>query len=433
MAHQRTPRLPPRLRRPHAPPVNPTPSVSIPEILQTFAGTGAMTTPLFTVPDDWEVRWSCLRVISIGIYSADGTLVTGAAGVLRGSLYLSQGGSYFLQIDGEKTAATPTPPDAANPSAWHVIVVQVTPSPSPSPLTVFQPNYNPISGSLQPGAPAAGPNPPSPPPPVDFTDDQAGAIVRVAGDNAQGAGFLVRTPDGPFVVTALHVLANNPNLKIVAGTGTVIPILSAKAAADRDIALLAIADSGPDAPGSYLPMSTDITQSVHPGDEVLTTLFNPEDQGRSTLRGQVTEIGPDRVDYTVKPARGTSGSPVLDCQSGQVLGLATKATPVPTVDNLEATPFALRQDATRRSPHFYCLRVDAVSNWLPIDLDRFQSETGFIARFHAASQSLDSYLNPTPDGRLPDDEMAAMQALPQRSGHHQGDPSLRPDKYRLRH
>jgi S1-C subfamily serine protease len=77
---------------------------------------------------------------------------------------------------------------------------------------------------------------------------------------------MIKTPDGPAVVTNIHVIANNPNLKITTNTGALVPVLSEKGASDRDLALLAIKD----AHYSYLEMAADISQTVQPGDEVIT-------------------------------------------------------------------------------------------------------------------------------------------------------------------
>ena len=102
----------------------------------------------------------------------------------------------------------------------------------------------------------------APPPPPQLTDEQAHAVVTIKGDNAQGAGFLVHTADGFFVVTHLHLLAANPNLQIIASNGTVITTLSLKGAVDRDLAMFAIKDDH----YNYLPVATG---SVDTGDTVI--------------------------------------------------------------------------------------------------------------------------------------------------------------------
>jgi S1-C subfamily serine protease len=84
---------------------------------------------------------------------------------------------------------------------------------------------------------------------VALTTDQARAVVLIKGDNSEGTGFLVKTADGPTVVTNLHVISDNPNLKITTNTGQQITVLSLKGASDRDLAMFAIKDQN----YSYLP------------------------------------------------------------------------------------------------------------------------------------------------------------------------------------
>jgi len=56
-------------------------------VVQAFDGVNALTTPAFQVQDKWEVRWDCPDVIAITLLSPDGTIVAGASGSLKGSLF----------------------------------------------------------------------------------------------------------------------------------------------------------------------------------------------------------------------------------------------------------------------------------------------------------------------------------------------------------
>ena len=68
------------------------------------------------------------------------------------------------------------------------------------------------------------------------------------------------------MVTNLHVIGNNPNYKITTNSGALLTVVSAKAASDRDLVMLSIKDGN----YNYLDVSTDISQTVQPGDEVIT-------------------------------------------------------------------------------------------------------------------------------------------------------------------
>src|SRR5476651_436529 len=88
-------------------------------LVREFSGNGPTTTGLFKVQDRWEVRWNARQVVSVAVMSADGTLVAGAAGVLRGSLFVPLGGQYYLKIsDGTvPLPATANAPPAASTNA----------------------------------------------------------------------------------------------------------------------------------------------------------------------------------------------------------------------------------------------------------------------------------------------------------------------------
>src|ERR1700761_5011859 len=83
------------------------------DAVQEFSGTGETTTAMFTVGDRWEVRWNARQAISVAAMSSNGTLVAGASGVLRGSLFVPTGGQYYLKIT-DGTVATPPPAPSTN-------------------------------------------------------------------------------------------------------------------------------------------------------------------------------------------------------------------------------------------------------------------------------------------------------------------------------
>lgn len=228
-----------------------------------------------------------------------------------------------------------------------------------------------------------------------LTDDQARAVVLITGDNAEGTGFLIRTSDGPAVVTNIHVIANNPNLKITTNTGALVNMLSAKAASDRDLALLAIEDAN----YSYLEVSTNINRTVQPGDDVITPGNSQGGGGLLKTWGKIVEIGPERIEFNDPNYHGTSGGPVFHPRSGKVLGVVAEATKVITTDDLNKTSFASRNSATSGSMHYFGLRLDTVTAWVPIDWQRFQNESAFLDDFHQESRCLDSYLNASNNGR----------------------------------
>ena len=268
----------------------------------------------------------------------------------------------------------------------------------------FESNGVALTSPALPVAPAADSGPSNPPAPAVVTNkltaDQERAVVLISGDNAEGTGFLIRTPDGPAVVTNIHVIANNPNLKITTNSGALVKVLSMKGASDRDLALLAIQDAG----YSYLQLAPDVSAVVQPGDDVVTPGNSEGGEVMLNTDGRVLGIGPERIEFDNPIYHGNSGGPVFHTKSGKVLGVVTEAQKVDLTDALDKASFANRSSAISGSMRYFGLRLDTVPAWLAIDPRRFQTESAFLDNFDDRNKALDSYLNAPADDK-PEDNL----------------------------
>ncbi len=367
-------------------------------VVQKFDGNSSTTTAPFTVNDKWEVVWNTPMPLRITLLSSDGTIVAGTAGMFRGSFYLPKGGTYYLQVNGADNG--PTAP-------WHLSVVELGGDSQSSPSVGLNgPEMNFVPPSVQPPgntaanpaatnvlvnpAPVAAVQTPAPAAPaVNLTEDQTRAVVMIEGDNAEGTGFLVKGPDGPAVVTNIHVIAGNPNVRILTNTGAQIVVTGLKGAADRDLAMFSIQD----AHYSYLDLNTDISNSVQPGDDVITPGNSQGGEVVLNTHGTVVGIGPERVEFSNPIYHGNSGGPVFQTKTGKVLAVVTEATKVDTNNDLDKASFANHGSAITTSMRYFGLRLDTVPKWETYDLSRFLTETTFLDQFHQQSRQLDSYLN----------------------------------------
>ncbi|HEV3270672.1 MAG TPA: trypsin-like peptidase domain-containing protein [Candidatus Methylacidiphilales bacterium] len=417
-------------------------------VVQKFTGADARaSTPTFTVQDKWEVLWVSPIPINLTLLSPGGTVIAGVQGSLKGSFYQPVGGTYYLQVDRNGPASkapwnvivaevasgthltqadagpifsnfgdtgyTPpdsvlapgtivqSPPAAASPNPVPPIAASPNPvppiaaSPNPVPPTIpfASPVLNPPTVTLIPitPVPPPTPSPPSPSPSsVTLTEEQARAVVLIKGDNAEGAGFLIKTPDGPAILTNIHVIANNPNLEVTTNSGAFIKVLSMKGASDRDLALLSIQDAG----YNYLEMVPDISRTAQVGDVVITPGNSQDSATIVNTTGKILGIGPDQIDFDNPIGNRTnSGGPVFHLKSDKVLGVVTTAMKMESPDELDKASFANRNSAISNSVRYFGLRVDTVVAWVPIDSRRFQVETVFLDQFHEQSRRLDAYIN----------------------------------------
>ena len=392
------------------------------QVVQKFDGMDTnISTASFTVQDKWEVLYFSPRPVDITILAADGTVVAGFKSAFKGSFYQPKGGTYYLQINSDH-------PEMKVP--WRIVIANVSSGTTLGPSQLdgmfangADPNYAPPSSILPPGGVGQAPGsssqasatlnpfgqntppqpmapPASPAPTVKLTEDQARAVVLIKGDNAEGTGFMVKTPDGPVVITNIHVIANNPNIKITTNTGALVKVLSKKGASDRDLAVLSIQDLG----YSYLQYNTDISKTVQPGDEVITPGNSQGGEVMLNTDGKVLGIGPDRVEFDNPIYHGNSGGPIFHVKSGTVIGVVTEAIKVDTSDALDKASFASRSSAITSSMRYFGMRIDTVSAWEPIDDRRFLIETTFLDQFNHRSRCLDCYLN-APDDNRPEDRI----------------------------
>jgi hypothetical protein len=292
-----------------------------------------------------------------------------------------------MQAEEAAAAAAQNPVNTSSPAAP---AAGSTPPPSGAPATAAT-------------APAPAPTP-APAAPVKLTADQMSqAIVLIKGDNGEGTGFLVKTADGPVVVTNLHVLANNPNITISTSSGAQITPTGLKGAIDRDLAMLTIQDG----PYTYLPVTTDMANTVHTGDEVITPGNSQGGNVVLSTKGKLLALGPDRIEFDNPIYHGNSGGPVFHAASGTVLGVVTEAVKVDISNDLDKTSFQSRNSAIASSMRYFGLRLDTVPKWETYDPRRYLDETAFLDQFQKQNLALDSFLSydPKASTHTPEDQL----------------------------
>ncbi|HUB66343.1 MAG TPA: serine protease [Candidatus Methylacidiphilales bacterium] len=241
----------------------------------------------------------------------------------------------------------------------------------------------------------APPDATTPPNPNTLTPTQAGAIVLIKGDNAEGTGFLTNLDGGPVVMTSLHILADNPNLHVTTRDGQSITALGLKGAQDRDLALIPIQDNN----YTYLDVASDIRATAKPGDLVITPGNNGEGEVMLMTKGRLLGIKSEEIEISNRLDHGNSGGPVFHPQSGKVLGVVTEALDAGASTEMDKLLSQDRATGFTGRTRYFGLRLDNVPVWETYDWKRYQIETTFLDQFHYESRCLDSYLNPPSAGR----------------------------------
>jgi len=333
-------------------------------------------------------------VVSITVFSADGAIVAGASSASKGALYQPKGGNYYLQIN---RAGEPT-------SKWHVSVVQMGPGLAAGAGDVWANDAPPTSTGTGASNAASVSAPAAPSALVlrdattkaaltvsapSLTSDQARAIVLIKGDIGEGTGFLVKTADGPAVVTNNHVIRANTNLKILTTTGEQIKTLGLKGASDRDLVMIKIQDDH----YTYLELATDIAGTVQTGDAVITPGNSEGGEVMLNTKGTVLGIGPQLIEISNPFYHGNSGGPLVHAKSGKVLGAVIGGLEVHHSDDLDKASSENKDSAITTSIRYFGIRLDNVPEWDTFDWNRFLNETTFLKNFRDQSLALDSFLN----------------------------------------
>lgn len=360
-------------------------------VVTTFGGTTSQTTASFQVQDKWELQWNCPDAITVTVLSPDGAAIAGVSAKGSGTIFLGKGGKYSLQV-------TKSP---GSDEQWDISVSQVgaatktdfalTPPSTPANVAA--------TGTSTP-VPVSTPVAPTPsaatPPAADqtantgsLTAQQSHAVVVIKGDVGEGTGFLVRGPDGPAVVTNLHVLSANPNVKIYTTTGEVITTTGLKGASDRDLAMISIQDNH----YSYLELATNIAGTVQNGDEVITPGNSEGGEVVLDTKGTVLGVGPERIEISNPIYHGNSGGPIFHTKSGKVIAVVTMGAKLRPQDALDKASFANKDSAITGSMRYFGFRLDTVPTWEVYDWAQFLNQTNFISKFHDLSRCIDSFMN----------------------------------------
>lgn len=208
-------------------------------------------------------------------------------------------------------------------------------------------------------------------------------IVTITGDRTSGIGFLVKTDGGLFVFTNLHLLANNPNLKMSTADNAPLTMTGLMGATDRDLAKIAVQDGA----FSVIPLCVDVG-SVQPGDEIMTVSAKPG----VTHRAKVGGISAEQIIFASGPQQAVGG-PIYHKKSGTVIGVVAPPPPAPIPLYFERGNLQARLNGPEPVTTYNGLRIDTVTKWEPYDAKLFQDQMTFLENFHTQSTQLDSFIN----------------------------------------
>lgn len=218
--------------------------------------------------------------------------------------------------------------------------------------------------------------------------EKRNALVVIEGDVGRGTGFLATIKAAPFVVTNIHVIAGNKNLRARTPDGLTLTLGGTFVAKNADIAIIKVMNQEP---LSYFEIEDHPHLSHLEGDDVI---IPGNSQGGGTIlhaSGKIVGIGPDKIEHSVPTFPGNSGSPIISVKTWKVLGVHTmaegvKATTIGELDSL------LNKRSQIKAVRRYGYRVDTVSTWETVDWTRFGEQNKRIEEAKATIEAVESVL-----------------------------------------
>ncbi len=257
-------------------------------------------------------------------------------------------------------------------------------------------NSVPAVGSKTEGGPVALPTPKAELPPLkaageksdspaasgDLLQQHRNAFVVVKGANGSGSGFVCRMNGTTWLFTNIHVAAGIKGWRLTRLDGSQLQPGASFAGGPRDAVRMALAS---DESGAFEVIS-DFDRNVTIGDQV-EVLGNAEGAGVVTnLPGEVTGIGPDRIEVTAQFVPGNSGSPIVHVKTGKVIGIATYLSKrnVDFDDKNQRKDQSGDEDKWRR----FGYRLDNVPKWEPVVWGAFQGEAEQLRKIELLTSDL---------------------------------------------
>lgn len=198
------------------------------------------------------------------------------------------------------------------------------------------------------------------------------ALIMIRTPSGKASGFAVRMDGRVYIVTNVHVVLGADRITLLTIDGNTIPFKGIEYAQDDDLARLL-----PDWPTNRFAL--DISATPPTINQKVVVYGNSQGKEVTTaLNGHILGIGPRLLEVDAGFVQGNSGSPIIDSQTGKVVGVATYATYSPREIDwvVDSTRFA----QVRR----FGVRL-ANTKWLTVDSKAIRDQ-------HCLLSDIDEYL-----------------------------------------
>lgn len=226
------------------------------------------------------------------------------------------------------------------------------------------------------------------------------AVLVIEGDQSVGTGFLVAEGGKTYVYTAAHVLSGNSRLQVRSPNGSQFKKFGPLEAAEgADLVRLELLE---EATAKLELYSSNERLPIH---TKVAALGNGGGTGVVAVEpGEILGISSDLFEVSSGIIQGNSGGPIIDIETGKVVGVATHLSMAKDDEWSKGT----RQGEVRR---FAC-RVDKPWEWKTMPIGTFLANARALDEFDKLTEigiAL-ATLDPTPQGMRVDLEVQENRA-----------------------
>jgi hypothetical protein len=232
------------------------------------------------------------------------------------------------------------------------------------------------------GAPAAGSAPPAAVSgeeqkrAAELLHDHLDALIPVDGADGPGVAFIASLNGGNFLMSSVRVAGEIRDAPVSTLAGRAVQGGVPSMAVGEDILCM-------DLPAGGTPFQ--LMQGADPGfavgDEVIMLENAGGTGGLKTVFAKVNRVTPEAVKTDPAPNAGSSGSPIIDLRTGQVMGVATFEVyhRYLLIKSDKAQPPANRK---------YAFRIDSVKGWQPVSWPAYDAQAKQMAAVDELSEDL---------------------------------------------
>jgi Trypsin-like peptidase domain len=199
------------------------------------------------------------------------------------------------------------------------------------------------------------------------------SLVVIEGEKGRGSGFVCKMDDKPWLMTNIHVMADNPNPRFATMNGKMLNLGPSFLGVDHDIFRGSVPEGT-----EMLEAMKDLDVNAKIGDAI-AVLGNPEGAGViKPIEGHIVGIGPNLVEVDAPFVPGNSGSPIVHVASGKVIGIATYLI-IRKVDTKG-------KDGVETTIRRFGYRIDNVAQWQPVNWPYFYAQSAQAAKIEATGE-----------------------------------------------